>query len=192
MVIAELIETGLLDEQQIPVINALIQRGTISPATRIIPTGYRTELQLVTVDERMYGHTIRALRHEWPFYSRGENWTTVPIHDVSDRVTVWQGQFNDGPHRTTVQSRLRFTTANPATVNGLRVCGTAILSATTELGACDTLNGDKIIPLPPRTITGPVELDVTYEMGGGLASLAAQWNAPAEARSDGTAQLVCQ
>jgi predicted RNA methylase len=175
VVIAELIETGLLDEPQIPVINSLIQRGTITTTTRVIPAGYRTELRLVTVDERMYGHTIKALRHEWPFYSRDENWTTVAARNVSDRVTVWQGQFNDGPHSTTVQRRLRFTVPNRSMVNGLRICGTAVLTAATELGACDTVNGDKIIPLPPRTVAGPVELDVAYEMGGGLASVTTRW-----------------
>ncbi|GAA0911309.1 50S ribosomal protein L11 methyltransferase [Virgisporangium aurantiacum] len=175
VVIAELIETGLLDEPQIPVINSLIHHGTITTTTRVIPAGYRTELQLVTVDERMYGHTVKALRHEWPFYSRDKNWTTVPARDVSDRVAVWYGRFNGGPHATTVQRRLRFTIPEPSTVNGLRICGTALLTPNIELGACDTLNGDKIIPLPPRTIIGPVELDVSYEMGDGLASLVARW-----------------
>lgn len=139
------------------------------------PAGYRTELQLVTVDELMYGHTIRALRHEWPFYRRDRNWTAVEACDASDRVTVWQRRFNQGPHAATVRRRLSFTVPQAATVNGLRVCGTAVLSATTELGACDTLNGDKIIPLVPRTVSGPVDLDVRYEMGGGLASLDARW-----------------
>jgi predicted RNA methylase len=180
VVIAELIETGLLDELQIPVVNALVQRGTITRTTRVIPAGYRTELQLVAVDERMYGHTVRALRHEWPFYSRDANWATAEVQDMSDRVTVWQGFFNDGPHSTAVRCRPRFTIAGPAaTVNGLRLRGTAILSAAAELGACDTLNGDKIIPLAPRTVAGPVELDVRYEMGGGLAGLTARWCHPA-------------
>jgi predicted RNA methylase len=180
VVIAELIDTGLLDELQLPVTNALVERGIVAPNTRVIPAGYRTELQLVTIDERMYGYTVKALRHEWPFYGRDENWVTVSARDVSDRLIGWQGQFNDGPHATTVQRRLCFTAPEPSRVNGLRICGTAMLSPTTELGACDSFNGDKIVPLTPRAVVGAVELDVTYEMGAGLGSLTAHWRDPAD------------
>jgi predicted RNA methylase len=175
VVIAELIDTGLLDEQQLPVMNALIERGVITSATRVIPSGYQTQFQLVTVDEQMYGYTIKALRHEWPFYHRDDNWTNVSIQEASAPIVVWEGIFNAGPHPTQVRRRLHFTSPGEATVNGLRISGVATLSPTLKIGACDSLNGDKIVPLPERRITGYADLDVAFEMGSGLGSLTAHW-----------------
>jgi predicted RNA methylase len=176
VVIAELIDTGLLDELQVPVMNSLVERGVITDSTRVIPSGYRTELQLVTVDENMYGFKVKTFRHEWPFYSRDNNWASVAIRDVSDRLVVWEGAFKSGPHPTSVQRRLRFEAPDTSMVNGLKISGTARLSPTLEVGAQDSLNGDKIVPLAERTVSGHVELDVSYEMGGGLGSLTAQWS----------------
>ena len=68
VVVAELIETGLLDEQQVPVFNALRRRGVIAAATRLVPASYETTLQLVTAEHRYYGFEIAAPKHEWPFY----------------------------------------------------------------------------------------------------------------------------
>jgi predicted RNA methylase len=175
VVIAELIDTGLLDELQLPVMNSLIERGVITDSTRVIPAGYRTELQLVKVDESMYGFKIKTLRHEWPFYSRDSNWASVAIQDVSDQVIAWEGLFTAGPHSTFVRRRLSFAVPETSMVNGLKISGTATLSPNLEVGAQDSLNGDKIVPLAERTVGGHVELDVCYEMGGGLGGLTAQW-----------------
>lgn len=176
VVIAELIETGLLDEPQLPVMNLLIDRGVITEKTRVIPAAYRTNLQLVTVDETMYGYTIKAMRHEWPFYAHDPRWATVTVQPASDAVTVWQARFADGPHPTTVQRRPTFTVDHAAPVNGLRISGALSLSPTLTVGAFDSLNGDKILPLPARTVQGRVALDVAFEMGGGLGSLHASWS----------------
>lgn len=175
VVIAELMDTGLLDELQLPVMNSLVERGVVTASTRLVPAAYRTELQLVTVDERMYGFTIKTLRHEWPFYERDGNWATVEIHDVSDRVVAWQGSFGSGPHPPEVRRRLDFTVPGTSTVNGLKISGTATLAPNLDVGAQDSLNGDKIVPLAERRVGGHVALDVSYTMGGGLGGLTAQW-----------------
>ena len=48
--IEELIETGLMDEMQVPVINALRARGVIGPGTRMIPERYTTFVDLIRDD----------------------------------------------------------------------------------------------------------------------------------------------
>ena len=60
VVVAEIIETGLLDEQQVPALNALRRCGVITPATRLLPASYETTLQLVTAEHRYYGFAIAA------------------------------------------------------------------------------------------------------------------------------------
>ena len=80
VVVAEIIETGLLDEQQVPVLNALRRSGVIGEDTRLVPCSYETTLQLVATDHRYYGFVIAAPKHEWPFYASGPGWHRDPGH----------------------------------------------------------------------------------------------------------------
>ncbi len=178
VVIAELIDTGLLDEQQLPVMNSLVSRGVITSRTRVIPYGYRTNLQLVTIDQHMYGFKITTLRHEWPFYARDTEWTDVSIEDASDSVVAWEERFDTGPHPTTVRREFGFATRAGTVINGLKISGVALLSPTQDLGACDTLNGDKVVPLPERVAGDHEVLEVSYTMGAGLGALSARWLDP--------------
>jgi predicted RNA methylase len=54
VVIAELIDTGLVEVPQIPVLNSLFERGVATTATRFIPDAYHTEVQLMWMDELLY------------------------------------------------------------------------------------------------------------------------------------------
>lgn len=62
VVVAEVIETGLLDEQQAPVRKALRDRGVIGHKTRVLPDVHTTQLQLVHACERYYGFAIAVPR----------------------------------------------------------------------------------------------------------------------------------
>ncbi len=63
VIIAELIDTALIDELQVAVINRLHRTGTIGSRTRVIPCGYETFVQLVDVDNNFYGYKINAPIH---------------------------------------------------------------------------------------------------------------------------------
>jgi predicted RNA methylase len=69
VLIAELTDTGLIDELQVPIIKTLFRRGIITETTRLLPSHYRTYFQLVDTDNMYYGYKIAAPKHEWPFYS---------------------------------------------------------------------------------------------------------------------------
>jgi hypothetical protein len=49
VVVAEMIETGLLDELHIPSINRLFDRGIVNSRTRFLPESYHTSVQLVSI-----------------------------------------------------------------------------------------------------------------------------------------------
>ena len=63
VVVAEIIDTGLLDELQVPVLNRLRERGVVAADTRLVPSRYRTEIQLVRTDNLYYGYRIVAPKH---------------------------------------------------------------------------------------------------------------------------------
>jgi predicted RNA methylase len=173
VVIAELVETALIEETLVPVLNALDQRGVIGTGTRVIPCGYRTRVQLVHLDERLYGFRFNTFRHQWPFYGKSSEWEPVSIEDRSAPVEIWSSELGVGPVDDVVDIGL--TIQAHGDVNGLRIMGEAALTGTLWLGACNTFNGDKIYPLPHRRAAGPVGLAIRYRMGAGLRHLDIHW-----------------
>jgi phospholipid N-methyltransferase len=171
VVIGELIETGLLDEMQVAVMNGLRARGVIGARTRLVPESYQTCLQLAATDNSYFGFAIHAPKHEWPYYSSDpEEWEHLRIRPVSEVATVSDVDFSAGPVDPVVDTTLRFRVAEGATANAIILSGSAGLTTAMRLGACNSFSGDKVLPLPD--CRGEVELRVRYEMGQGLDNLA--------------------
>jgi SAM-dependent methyltransferase len=171
VVVAEIIETGLLDEQQVPVLNALRRRGVITEATRLVPAGYETTLQLVTADHRYYGFVIAAPKHEWPFYASGPGWHPTSVAPASDAITVMRVDFAAGPVDEHVSGEVDVAVDPGATVNGVRLAGRIGLSAHHTLGPSQAVNGDKILPVGEFSGASRAVLRWRYRMGAGLGAL---------------------
>jgi hypothetical protein len=167
VVIAELIETGLIDEQQVPVMNALHARGVIDAGTRLIPGSYTTTLEPVVADHRYYGFLIVAPKHEWPFYATDPGWIPTAVRSLDVPATICHADFG-AQIDPLVSGAVRFSLTEPA--NAIRVAGRMTLAAGNTLGPSHAVNGDKVLAIPP--IRGPVDLHYSYEMGAGLRSLA--------------------
>lgn len=175
VVIAELIETGLMSELQVPVMNTLHRRGLVSRQTRFVPHGYRTWVELVDADRTFHGFEIRGERHEWSFYGDAHVWAPVTVTPLTSRVRIWEGQFADVLAEE-VALRVRFPVRRPGVVNAVRVSGEVLLAHNPPIGACPSMNGDKVVDIPARRVEpGLAVLDVRYIMGGGLDSLEVSW-----------------
>ena len=170
MVVAEIIETGLLDEQQVPVLNALRRRGVISERTRLIPAGYETTLQLVTADHRYYGFEIAAPKHEWPFYT-GLGWHPTAVRAGSDVVSVTSVDFAAGFVDEDVEGERDLELDPDARVNAVRLAGRIDLSKHHALGPTPAVNGDKILPIRELSGVARATLRWRYRMGAGLGAL---------------------
>jgi SAM-dependent methyltransferase len=170
VVVAEIIETGLLDEQQVPVLNALRRRGVITPSTRLVPAAYETTLQLVTADHRYYGFEIAAPKHEWPFY-RGLGWHPTAVTAESDLITALHVDFTAGYVDADVAGEREVALDPAATVNAVRLAGRIGLSADHALGATPAVNGDKILPVRELSGVSRATLRWRYRMGAGLGGL---------------------
>jgi predicted RNA methylase len=171
VVIAEIIETGLMDEEQVPVLNALRHRGVVTDRTRLVPAGYETTLQLVSADHRYYGFEIAAPKHEWPFYASGPGWHPTPIEPVSDAVTVAEVDFTAGPVAEQVAGEAELAVDPAANVNAVRLGGRVRLARDLTLGPSHALNGDKILPIGAFSGSARARLRWRYRMGAGLGAL---------------------
>jgi protein arginine N-methyltransferase 1 len=179
--IGELIETGLMDELQVPVLNALRARGVISLSTRVIPEAYTTFVDLVRDDSTFYGFRIAAPKHEWPFYAQTESgWHPGAISALTDKAAVATADFRDYVEPR-VTSRVTMLGREEGVANGLRLSGLLRLAPGVILGPTNALNGDKILPLADEVPVSPGEeiaLDLSYGLGDGLLSLQYQVLSP--------------
>jgi predicted RNA methylase len=174
VVLAELIETGLMSELQVPVMNALHRRGVVSRGTRFIPDGYRTFVELVHADRTFYGFEIHGERHEWTFYDDAA-WWPVTVQPLTSPVRVWEGRF-DTVLAEDVAVRVRLPVHRAGLVNAVRISGEVLLARNAPIGACPSMNGDKVVDVPTRRVQrGHAVLDIRYTMGAGLDSLEVAW-----------------
>jgi predicted RNA methylase len=178
VVIAEIIETGLMDEMQLPVMNNLHERGIIGPNTKLIPEAYQTFVDPVHVDDTFYGYEIKAPKHLWPFYksenSVAEGWLGAEVTLLSERQKIAHVDFTKAGNSTRVDATLEFSLrASDKPLNAVRVSGIITLCPGIELGPTNLVNGDKVFSLPNDTkiYDSSIKLHVSYDMGQGLSSL---------------------
>ncbi len=171
VVIGELIETGLLDEMQVAVMNNLHERGAIGEKTKVIPKAYNTFLQLVHTDSSFYGYHIATPKHDWPYYSEDTNsWEQLKTETVSEIKQVGHFDFQSGRVEPKVDVTLEFTIEDNTTANTIRLSGEAQLNDEITLGACNSFSGDKVLHLD-KDYRGTVRFKVSYTMGAGLDNL---------------------
>lgn len=172
VVIAELIDTGLIDELQVPMIMTLFNRGVISKKTTLLPSHYRTYLQLVDTDNMYYGYKIAAPKHEWPFYNNQHTqWFQSEIIPVSNRVEILSTDFATGDISERVEKTVTFHLNNHKRATALRLSGLITLCPGIELGSTNALNGDKIFYIDTIEYKSEATFKISYRMGGGLGTL---------------------
>lgn len=172
VVMAEIIDTGLIDEMFVPVMNALWQHGIVHDGTRLLFERYRTTAQLVSADHDYYGFTILAPKHEWPFYDTaraGSRWWSTGWTAVSEPVEIVSVDARAGRIEPSVDRRVVFpSTADGRHVepNAVLLRGHAHLGDGQVLDAFNSFNGDKLLAIDSLCCDEAVR--VRYTMGGGL------------------------
>jgi len=182
VVIAEIIDTGLMDEMQIPALLALRRAGVIGSRAQVLPRRYTTSIQLVETSNDYYGFRIFAPKHEWAFYRHGDhsNWHQTDLAVRSEQVVISTLDFVESDLNPVVRSDVRLWVDPGAHVNAIRISASAVLVDGIEVGECNSLNGDKILPIEPFVGEGETSINITYEMGGGLVSFLLKREQPGE------------
>lgn len=170
VVISELIDTGLMDEMQVPSINKLKKRLVIGKNTKVIPGSYKTFLQLIYTDNNYYGYQIFSPKHEWPFYKNKQTkWAQTSIKEVGTSIEVASIDFENGQINDKIDKTIEFL-VNHKKVNGIKISGKITLAPGIILGPTNALNGDKIIPFNQISGMDRIKLRISYKMGKGLGN----------------------
>jgi len=169
VVVAELIETGLLDEMQVKVMNELHAKGVIGSNTKIIPRAYETFVRLMEIDNIFYGYKIAAPIHDWPYYAHTQNgWHELKKQHITDSQSLGHFDFEKGEIIPNVDETLEFDIRTGQTVNALELSGIAHLTSNIEVNDEHTFNGNKILSIEPIVDPQTIKLRIRYEMSRGL------------------------
>ena len=172
IIIAEIIDTGLLDELQVPVINNLRRRGIITAKTEFIPNLYKTFLDLVFIDNNYYGYQILAPKHEWPFFAgKPSHYLQTKVVPVSEKLEIASIDFSSDFIEENVKKEVFFNIKRDKVVNAIRLSGIVQLCEGIELGPTYSVNGDKILNIDPISGVNQVMMEISYRMGRGLGNL---------------------
>jgi predicted RNA methylase len=172
VVLAEIIETGLLEEMQLKVMNELRRKGVIGGKTKVLPAGYETFIKLVDIDNSFYGYKIMAPMHDWPYYSDAKNgWEQVKKQDITEPQSLGYFDFQSQIVSPDVDVTLDIDIPAGKQANGIELSGMAHLTSSVLLGATNAFNGPKILYIDP--VAGPhkFKLRIDYSMGKGLGTI---------------------
>lgn len=172
--ICEMMDTGLMDEMQVTVINTLRQNGVLTARSRLIPFQYETFVEFGFTDFSYYGFKLLVPKHDWSHYAQGgSGWLSTAFHSHFEPYRTQLTDFQQ-PIEPEVDQTFRLRASSSGLVNAVRISARAHLTRGLVLGATNALNGDKVIPLDReiRVEEGSVyQVRVSYRMGGGLNSL---------------------
>lgn len=171
VVVAELMETGLIDEMQVAVMNNFHERGIIGSDTRVIPGSYETFVQPIELNNDFFGFNMRLPFHVWPFYSSNpDEWVSVQYKSLTSPQSLGFFNFQKGAIDPVISSVVRFELPESSEANAVLLSGRIGLAEDVYLDACNTLNGDKIFPMTLKN-NGVVDIAINYAMSEGLKSL---------------------
>lgn len=167
VVLAEMIETWLLDELQVPALNALRDKGIVRPDTRVMPHHYEAHLTLGQMDFNFYGLELPFPIHDWPDLVDQSVWLPMPFQPRCDTVTAFTADLT-AQLESTLDHTLQVLPQTTGTVNAVSLSGVAHLGGGVTLGATPAFNGRKLLPIEPFEVVAgePIQVRVTGVRGG--------------------------
>jgi SAM-dependent methyltransferase len=151
VVVAELIDTWLLDEHQVPALNALRAAGAIDANTRVIPGRYDAFIEFGEVAFDWYGFKLPFPVHDWPDTDAGV-WHPLAFRAVSQAVRVFEADFRDKVDPEFEITLSVLPTAGGA-INAVRLSGLAHLGEGVSLRDTPAFNGNKVLPITEVPVT---------------------------------------
>lgn len=160
----ELMDTGMVGEQQAPVINALHTQKIIHSNTKIIPYRYQCVATLIDYDFDFYGFHM-------PFVIQARNFEVrrkIKQH-LSKRIVYADVNFNK-PVETHVNVQMDVDIITPGKCNALVLESKIHLTTGQSIWGTTDLNMPVIIPLNEMNVntSDKVELHIDYVMAEGF------------------------
>lgn len=170
VVIMELMDTGLVAEQQGVVMNALHKQGIVTSRTRLVPYRYQCAFELVNYDFNFYDFTM-------PFVIQARNFMVLEhIKKKLSKTIIYQDVKFNQPFDTHVKVVVPVQVLSSGIVNAFVLKSKTFLSKNHAVWGTTDMNMPVIIPLDARNVEKgeKVNIAVDYKMGEGFADFSAK------------------
>ncbi len=166
VVVAEMLTTGLIDEDHVSVLNSLWERGLVDEQTHFIPCRFSTYVELSQTSFGFYGFEMPVIRHEYPWLS------SPPFSPLSRKLLLHSVDFGRRVDPV-VDSVLHFAADKDGVANAVRLTSMAHLTEKIQVFDTQFLNAPVVVPLPPHRLRkgDRTRFSVSYIMGRGFSSL---------------------
>lgn len=156
LIICEMLDTALIDEEQVPVINKA--RSFLKEEGKLIPEAVINYAQLVNM-EREYVH-----------YDDGDSFTKYEV--LSDKVKYSEIDFYNEINPD-FEGEIQFKINKDNKVNGLIITTITKLTENIVSGPTPMLNPQLLIPIEEFDVNenDVVNIKLSYQMGGGIESI---------------------
>jgi predicted RNA methylase len=167
VLVMELLDTGLINEQQAPALNALREHGVIGPQTVVIPQRAICTLQLVEYDFSFYEFAmpliVQARNHGVLSRAKKRLSRTHLYRDVDFGKEI----------DTRVDEQRVVTVTSHGQLNALLLRTKIVLHAGISLWETSDMNMPIVVPVAPAQVSQGDRMHVAigYEMGKGYGSL---------------------
>lgn len=164
VVTMELMDTGLISEQQAVVMNSLRKNGVIDAHTKLIPLKVVCAAELVSYDFDFYGFHMPLVMQ-----ARNRGVDTRITNYFSERTPYQNIDFSE-VIETTVKARVQIMPIKDGEVNAIRFTTQTVLTPKITIWETSDMNMPVIIPIRPIQVKAKkdVTLLIQYEMGKGF------------------------
>lgn len=164
VVTMELMDTGLISEQQAVVMNALRKSGVIDGHTKIIPSKVICVAELVSYDFDFYGFHMPLVMQA------RNNGVDARVTNYFSEKTPYQNIDFSEIVNTSVSSRLKITPIKDGEVNAIRLTTQTFLTPNIAVWGTSDMNMPVVIPIKPTKVKAgeDVNIFIQYEMGKGF------------------------
>jgi protein arginine N-methyltransferase 1 len=167
VVVAEMLDTGLIAERQAPVLNALRRHRVIGPHTRVVPERVRCGLELVEYDFDFYGFAM-------PLVVQARNaGAQARVRRPLSEVAVYRDVALGEKILTAVDETVAVRVRRAGVLNAVRLTTQTVLCEGLAVRETSDMNMPVVLPAGPLEVRrgDAVEVSVRYVMGCGYGSL---------------------
>lgn len=170
IIISELLTTGMVDEQQVKVLNNLNFQKIISSKTKIIPCCFDTTVQLIKVDYNLYDFKLPMVRHLWNQYHE----INPKFEIISNKKLLNSYQFYK-PIKDKFTKVINFKIKKNSVVNGLLLESKAWLTERIKCTNTIAFLAPVIFPINEKEIAKGTQtnLEISYWFGQGYQNFQA-------------------
>ena len=164
IVLAEMLTTGMVDENQVQAINNLHNKGIVDQTTKFIPERQQTYVSLANANLNFFGKKISMILHLWKWH----DWKDMRIKKLSAVKLINDIDFRV-KNKELVDVKIKFDVTKESVVNGVYMNSRSVFDNRNFLGDTEALNAPIFIPVKPLKVKkgDVIKGRIKYTFGGG-------------------------